>query len=81
MDAMPISKFKAQCLSVMERVRRTGRPVRVTRYGRPVADVVPAAPAARAKRALGFLSDATTISGDLIAPVTDVREWDALSRG
>jgi len=43
MDAMPISKFKAQCLSVMDRVRRTGRPVRVTRYGRPVADVVPAA--------------------------------------
>ena len=79
MDAMPISKFKAQCLSVMERVRRTGRPVRVTRYGRPVADVVPAAPAAREKRALGFLKDATTISGDLMAPVADVRDWDALA--
>ena len=78
MDAMPISKFKAQCLSVMDRVRRTGRPVRVTRYGRPVADVVPAAPAAREKRALGFLKAATTISGDLIAPVAGVRDWDAL---
>jgi prevent-host-death family protein len=35
---MPISKFQAQCLAVMERAR-TGQPVRVTRYGRPVADV------------------------------------------
>ena len=78
MEAMPISKFKAQCLSVMDRVRRTGRPVRVTRYGRPVADVVPAAPAARETRALGFLKDTTTIKGDLIAPVADVRAWDAL---
>ena len=75
---MPISKFKAQCLSVMERVRRTGRPVRVTRYGRPVADVVPATPVAHEQRALGFLRDATTISGDLVAPAVDIRDWDAL---
>ncbi len=79
MEAMPISKFKAKCLSVMDRVRRTGRPVRVTRYGRPVADVVPAAPASRERRALGFLKDDTTISGDLLAPVAGVRDWDALA--
>ena len=78
MDAMPISKFKAHCLSVMERVRRTGRPVRITRYGRPVADVVPSAPVARERRALGALKGATTISGDLVSPVTDARDWDAL---
>ncbi len=76
---MPISKFKAHCLSVMERVRRTGRPVRVTRYGRPVADVVPATPAKREGRVLDFLKDATTITGDLIAPVTNARDWNALS--
>ncbi len=75
---MPISKFKAHCLSVMDRVRRTGRPVRVTRYGRPIADVVPAGPVARATRTLGFLRDATTITGDLVAPVTPARDWNAL---
>ncbi len=78
---MPISRFKAQCLSVMDRVRRTGRPVRVTRYGRPVADVVPAGPAMPATRTLGFLKDATTIVGDageLVAPVTATRDWNAL---
>jgi hypothetical protein len=27
MDAMPIAQFKAECLAVMDRVRRTDRPV------------------------------------------------------
>lgn len=75
---MPISKFKAQCLSVMDRVRRTGRPVRVTRYGRPMADVVPSTPAKRDIRTLGFLNNTTTVIGDLIAPVLASRDWNAL---
>ena len=78
MDAMTISKFKAQCLSVMDRVRRTGRPVRVTRYGRPIADVVPSAPVTHDVRTLGFLKDTTRITGDLIAPVVATRHWNAL---
>jgi hypothetical protein len=36
MEEMPISKFKATCLATLERVRRTGRPLRVTRFGKPV---------------------------------------------
>jgi len=75
---MPISEFKARCLSVLERVRRTGRPLRVTRYGRPVADVVPVGPAVVEGRTLGSLKDDTTILGDLIAPVVDSDAWAAL---
>ena len=37
---MPISKFKATCLAVLERVRKTGEPVLVTRFGHPVAEIV-----------------------------------------
>ena len=33
MDSMAISKFKATYLVTLERVRRTGRPLRVTRFG------------------------------------------------
>ena len=78
MEAMPISKFKAHCLSVMDRVRRTGRPVRVTRYGRPVADVVPASAPAPAPRALGFLTSRTTVAGDIVAPVIEPGAWAVL---
>src|SRR6266404_5716433 len=41
MEEIAISKFKATCLAVLERVRKTGRPVLVTRFGEPVAELVP----------------------------------------
>ena len=49
MESIPISKFKATCLSVLKSVKRTGRPVLITRYGQPVAEVV--RPQRRASRA------------------------------
>lgn len=78
MDHIPITQFKATCLSVMDRVRRTGRPVRVTRFGRPVADVVPTAPLVPSKRVLGALSDRTVIQGDIMAPAASLEEWASL---
>jgi prevent-host-death family protein len=78
MDSMAISKFKATCLAALERVRRTGRPLRVTRFGKPVADVVPAAPE-RPKRAwLGSLKGTLEIKGDIVAPSHEIAKWDAL---
>ena len=41
MDSMAISKFKATCLATLERVRKTGRPLRVTRFGKPIAEICP----------------------------------------
>ena len=40
MEEMAISKFKATCLAVLERVRKTGEPVLVTRFGHPIAEIV-----------------------------------------
>ena len=78
MDQMAISKFKATCLATLERVRRTGRPVRVTRFGRPVADIVP--PAAEPARPgwLGALRGTARIVGDIKAPSSTLVTWDAL---
>ena len=38
---IPASRFKAQCLAILDRVERTRSPVVVTKHGRPVARVVP----------------------------------------
>jgi prevent-host-death family protein len=78
MEVIPISKFKARCLSIVDRVRRTGRPIRLTRYGRPMADVVPASAAAERGRALGTLADRTVVRGDIIGPAAEPGEWEAL---
>src|SRR5207302_1891342 len=39
MEEMAISKFKATCLAVLERVRKTKKPILVTRFGEPIAEV------------------------------------------
>jgi prevent-host-death family protein len=69
MDSMPISKFKARCLAVLETVRRTGRPLRVTRFGRPVADIVAPAPVEVARRVLGAMAGRGRVVGDIISPL------------
>lgn len=78
MEGIAISKFKATCLGVLERVRRTGKPVLVTKFGDPVAQVVPPPPAPRPKRWLGDLAGTGRILGDIIAPASDEQDWEAL---
>jgi antitoxin (DNA-binding transcriptional repressor) of toxin-antitoxin stability system len=77
MDQIAVSKFKATCLAALERVRRTGRPLRVTRFGRPLADVVPAMPASPDPW-LGAMTGRGRIAGDLVEPVSEAGDWDAL---
>jgi prevent-host-death family protein len=41
MQKIALSEFKAKCLAVLERVRSTKKPIRITRFGKPIAEVVP----------------------------------------
>ena len=40
METISVSRFKATCLAVLQRVKRTGKPVLITRFGEPVAELV-----------------------------------------
>jgi prevent-host-death family protein len=77
---MPVSKFKATCLAVLQRVKRTRKPVRITRFGKPVAEVVPPRPPANSASWLGAMTGRVEISGDVVAPVLDEQGWSALGR-
>ncbi|MBI4420531.1 MAG: type II toxin-antitoxin system Phd/YefM family antitoxin [Gemmatimonadetes bacterium] len=77
-ETIPISKFKATCLAVLERVRRTGRPVLVTRFGKPVAEIVPPRSRGRGERWLGTMAGRATIVGDIVSPAADESEWEVL---
>lgn len=76
MDEIAISKFKATCLAVLERVRKTGKAIRVTRFGQVVAEVVPPGGARRAPR-LGTGVGSGVILGDIVGPTGDESDWDA----
>jgi antitoxin (DNA-binding transcriptional repressor) of toxin-antitoxin stability system len=61
---------------LLERVRRTGRPLLVTRRGEPIAEVIP--PPASARRGwLGTAAGTGRIAGDIVGPVVDQSEWEA----
>ena len=77
-DEISVSKFKATCLAELERVRRTRRPLRVTRFGKPLADVIPPAETPRGAGWLGAMRERGRIAGDLVEPVEPADAWDPL---
>ncbi len=76
MKEIAISKFKATCLAVLERVRKTGEPVVVTRFGQPIAKIGPPEAAPRLLRFGGGVGTAV-ILGDIVGPIGDESDWEA----
>jgi len=78
MQEVAISEFKAKCLALLEQVRVTRRPLRVTRFGKPIAEVIPPSPACEPGAWVGSLADTMEILGDIISPVIEETDWEAL---
>ena len=77
MREVAISEFKAKCLALLDQVEKTKKPIRITRRGKPVAEVVPPTPA-RSNDWIGSMKDEMEILGDLIAPASDEDDWEVL---
>ena len=78
METIAISRFKATCLSLLDRVCKTGEPILVTRRGTPIAQVLPPPrPEAVTKSAFGCMRGTTRQLGDIIAPVAE-EDWEVL---
>jgi prevent-host-death family protein len=76
MHDISISEFKAKCLGLIEKVQKTRQPLRVTRHGRPMVEVIPAGPD-RKRKFLGDMVGTGKIVGDIVSPVIDVNEIEA----
>jgi len=76
MEEIAISKFKATCLAVLERVRKTGEPIRVTRFGQPIAEIKPPSPPQPPRR-FGRHIGSMEILGDIVGPIGDESDWEA----
>jgi len=72
-EEIAISKFKATCLAVLEKVKKTGQPILVTRFGHPVAQIIPPA-VTNQTRKLGTLAGTAEILGDIVGPITDISD-------
>lgn len=78
MRKIAISEFKTTCLVVLEEVRRTRDPVVVTRYGEPVAEIVPPGPPERAPDWLGAMRSEGRITGDIVEPAMEEGDEEML---
>jgi prevent-host-death family protein len=78
MKEVSISEFKAKCLALLENVRRTRTPIRVTRFGKPVADVIPPTVIQDRSAWIGSMKDSIEILGDIVSPADDEGDWEVL---
>ena len=77
MKEIAISEFKTKCFALLERVRKTREPIVITRYGIPIARVVPASVHDRSAW-IGSMKDSIEIVGDIISPANEESEWEVL---
>jgi prevent-host-death family protein len=73
---IPAGEFKSKCLKLLDEVAEKRKPLVITKYGKPVAQVVPMPAAKQQRNIVGSMKGSVTILGDIISPL-DV-EWDAM---
>ncbi len=77
-ETIAISEFKATRLAVLERVRRFGTSIIVTKRGEPVAEILPPSPASAGHAWLGSMRGTAVLSDDLIVPASPSADWEIL---
>ncbi|MGC1484328.1 MAG: type II toxin-antitoxin system Phd/YefM family antitoxin [Candidatus Acidiferrum sp.] len=78
MQEIAISEFKAKCLAILDQVEKTKLPIRITRHGKPIAEVIPSKPVMDRAAWIGSMKDSMKILGDIISPASDEDEWEVL---
>jgi prevent-host-death family protein len=70
LKTIPAGEFKARCLALLDEVAETGKPLLVTKRGKPVARLVPV-------EAPPGLLHSVKKEKDLVSPIGE--DWDAAS--
>lgn len=74
MIKMPAGEFKAKCLKVMDDVQHFHREVIITKFGKPVAKLIPME-LAKPKSAFGCMKGTVVIKGDIVGSTGE--KWSA----
>ena len=73
MQKIPDAQFKAQCLAVMDQVAASGRPIVVTKHGKPVVQMISIQ--SNEDDIFGFLSGQVRITGDVMNTIP-LSDWN-----
>ena len=78
MKEVQISTFKAQCLSLLDRVSRTKEGLTVTRHGKPLVVINPIQDK-NPRKGFGIAKGTIEIKENIVEPATDISDWEVLS--
>jgi antitoxin (DNA-binding transcriptional repressor) of toxin-antitoxin stability system len=79
MTTVTISEFRAKCFSQLQQVSNTKQSIRVTRFGKPIADVVPQAVIDVDRNAwIGSGEGTGKILADIVLFDDDATDWEVL---
>lgn len=77
MQEVDVKEFQQRCSALIEQVRKTRKPIRVTREGKPIAEITPAAPP-RTADWIGSMKNKSMILGDIVGPAAPESDWEVL---
>lgn len=78
MKTVQISRFEAECISILKDIQKTEEPIAVTLRGKPIVTVHPAHENSNKKR-LGSLRGNMSVRCDLISE-TNMNDWEMLHK-
>ncbi len=74
MKTIKASEFKARCLQLMDEVAQSGKPLVITKNGKPVSQLMPYRP--KPATLFGAMKGTLTIQGDILSPLNE--DWEVL---
>jgi prevent-host-death family protein len=77
MKEICITELRAKCSAILTRVQRTKKPIRITRRGKAIAEIVPLHPF-RDRSWIGSMKGKMKILGDIVSPASDESDWEVL---
>jgi prevent-host-death family protein len=72
MATIGAGEFKVKCLQLLDEVAETREPLVITKFGKPVATLIPMPPKLKLR---GALKDSVLFEGDIVSPLEN--EWEA----
>ena len=80
MRTIPAGEFKAKCLSIMDEVHTGGKPVLITKRGKPIVRLVPLEAEAKVepRPIFGAMRGMAVIVGDIVSSEHSDEEWERM---
>lgn len=79
METIAVSKFKATCLKLLTRIKKTQTSILITKKGEPLALVSPPPAEKSRKDSFGCMKGTVTFVGDIISPL-GTEDWEVFKK-